>query len=164
MTLWDGLTSVHSTGQSQRIMVLGATNRIHDIDEAILRRMPKKFAIPLPGTAQRRSLLRLILRDIKLDGTLFNLDYISNITAGMSGSDIKEACREAAIMPLREYLREHRGDTAAIQAADPSRLRGVRNSDFFRVAGEGRSLSSEALRMTEIACSTTATGDNNQAP
>ena len=45
MTHWDGLASSTSSGTStpQRICILGATNRIQDIDEAILRRMPKKF-------------------------------------------------------------------------------------------------------------------------
>lgn len=131
MTLWDGLTSTHSTGHAQRIMVLGATNRIHDIDEAILRRMPKRFPVPLPGTIQRRSLLQLILRDTKLDHALFDFDYMASITASMSGSDIKEACRDAAMAPLREYMREHRGNPQAIQAVDPSQLRGLRNSDFL---------------------------------
>ncbi|KAM6509008.1 mitochondrial dynamin GTPase Msp1 [Fusarium solani] len=67
MTLWDGLTSANSSGMPARIMVLGATNRINDIDEAILRRMPKKFPVTLPGTAQRRRILQLILQDTKTD-------------------------------------------------------------------------------------------------
>ena len=40
MTLWDGLTS-----STDRILVLGATNRPADIDAAILRRMPKRYAV-----------------------------------------------------------------------------------------------------------------------
>jgi SpoVK/Ycf46/Vps4 family AAA+-type ATPase len=145
MTLWDGLTSVHSTGQAQRIIVLGATNRMNDIDDAILRRMPKKFPVSLPGTTQRRSLLRLILRDTKLDPVLFNLDYMANITAGMSGSDMKEACRDAAMAPLREYLRQNRGNSDAIRATDPSQLRGVRNSDFFASLGGGDQASTTGI-------------------
>merc|ERR1711939_993465 len=67
MTLWDGLTSANSSGMPARIMVLGATNRINDIDEAVLRRMPKKFPVPLPGREQRRKILQLLLRDSKMD-------------------------------------------------------------------------------------------------
>ena len=48
MTHWDGLSSASSSGQPQRILILGATNRIQDIDDAILRRMPKKFPVSLP--------------------------------------------------------------------------------------------------------------------
>ena len=41
-------------------MVLGATNRPNDIDSAILRRMPKKFAVLLPDTSQRKRILTLV--------------------------------------------------------------------------------------------------------
>ena len=54
LRLWDGLLS-----GSDRIMVLGATNRPNDIDSAILRRMPKRFAVPLPDVSQRRNILEI---------------------------------------------------------------------------------------------------------
>lgn len=41
-------------------MVLGATNRPNDIDQAILRRMPKRFAVRLPDASQRRNILNLV--------------------------------------------------------------------------------------------------------
>jgi SpoVK/Ycf46/Vps4 family AAA+-type ATPase len=50
--LWDGLLS-----DSDRILILGATNRIRDIDPAALRRMPKQFNISLPNTTQREKIL-----------------------------------------------------------------------------------------------------------
>lgn len=131
MTLWDGLTSSNSAGMPARIVVLGATNRIHDIDEAILRRMPKKFPVPLPETEQRRRILQLILQDSKTDPQNFNVDYVAKITAGLSGSDIKEACRDAAMAPVREYMRQYRAAGQAMSAVDPSQFRGIRNDDFF---------------------------------
>ncbi|CAM1511112.1 Fc.00g086250.m01.CDS01 [Cosmosporella sp. VM-42] len=131
MTLWDGLTSSNSSGMPARIVVLGATNRIHDIDEAILRRMPKKFPVPLPGTEQRRRILQLILEDTKTDAENFSLDYIAKITAGLSGSDIKEACRDAAMAPVREYMRQHRQVGRSMAAVDPTQFRGIRTDDFF---------------------------------
>ncbi|KAM0438876.1 hypothetical protein ACHAPT_001637 [Fusarium lateritium] len=131
MTLWDGLTSANASGMPARIMVLGATNRINDIDEAILRRMPKKFPVTLPGTAQRRRILQLILQDTKTDPEHFSLDYIANITAGLSGSDIKEACRDAAMVPVREYMRQHRQSGQAMSTVDPTQFRGIRSDDFL---------------------------------
>lgn len=41
-------------------MVLGATNRPMDIDPAILRRMPKRFAVGLPNAEQRFKILSLV--------------------------------------------------------------------------------------------------------
>lgn len=58
MSAWDGLTTSNDT----RILVLGATNRPNDIDAAILRRMPKRFAIKLPDSTQRRNILNLVRR------------------------------------------------------------------------------------------------------
>ncbi|KXX83333.1 Protein MSP1 [Madurella mycetomatis] len=131
MTLWDGLTSTNAAGEPARIVVLGATNRIHDIDEAILRRMPKKFPVPLPGKEQRRRILQLILGNTKRDPENFDIDYIAKITAGMSGSDIKEACRDAAMAPMREYLRQHRESGASMSRVNPDHVRGIRTEDFF---------------------------------
>ncbi|KAF5659360.1 adenosinetriphosphatase [Fusarium heterosporum] len=131
MTLWDGLTSSSSSGMPARIMVLGATNRINDIDEAILRRMPKKFPVSLPGTEQRRRILQLVLQDTKTDPEHFNIDYVSKITAGLSGSDLKEACRDAAMVPVREYMRQHRESGQAMSTVDPRQFRGIRSDDFI---------------------------------
>ena len=131
MTLWDGLTSANSSGMPAQIVVLGATNRIHDIDEAILRRMPKKFPVPLPGFEQRRRILQLVLQDTKTDPENFDVDYVSKITAGMSGSDIKEACRDAAMAPVREYMRQHRGQERRMASVDPKQFRGIRTDDFL---------------------------------
>ncbi|KAI8890662.1 AAA-domain-containing protein [Backusella circina FSU 941] len=108
MSLWDGLT----TGEDVRIVVLGATNRPNDIDSAILRRMPKRFSVRLPNESQRRSILELLLKSIKLAPD-FNMKELVQRTAGCSGSDLKELCRNAAMIPIREYVR-------SLQPATPS--------------------------------------------
>ncbi|KAI0025538.1 AAA-domain-containing protein [Xylariomycetidae sp. FL0641] len=140
MTLWDGLTSANTQGLPARIVVLGATNRIHDIDEAILRRMPKKFPVSLPDKSQRMRILQLILKDTKRDPDNFNIDYIARVTAGMSGSDIKEACRDAAMAPVREYIREHQASGSSMSSIDPTRVRPMRTEDFFGRKGAGQIL------------------------
>ncbi|PHH68886.1 hypothetical protein CDD83_5893 [Cordyceps sp. RAO-2017] len=131
MTLWDGLTSANSSGMPAQIVVLGATNRVDEIDEAILRRMPKKFSISLPGQEQRRRILHLILQDTRKDEENFDIDYVSELTAGMSGSDIKEACRDAALAPVREYLKKVQGCRGSTEI-DPTQVRGIQTSDFIQ--------------------------------
>jgi len=140
MTLWDGLTSANTRGVPARICVLGATNRIHDIDEAILRRMPKKFPVSLPDKSQRLRILQLVLKDTKADPDQFNVDYLAKVTAGMSGSDIKEACRDAAMVPVREYIREYKASGNAMSSIDPTQVRGLRTEDFFGRKGGGQIL------------------------
>ncbi|KAI1775208.1 AAA-domain-containing protein [Hypoxylon cercidicola] len=139
MTLWDGLTSSNTQGLPARIVVLGATNRIHDIDEAILRRMPKKFPVSLPDKSQRLRILQLVLKDTKTDPS-FNIEYIARVTAGMSGSDIKEACRDAAMAPVREYIREHRANGSSLSSMDTTKIRGILTEDFFGRKGGGQIL------------------------
>jgi SpoVK/Ycf46/Vps4 family AAA+-type ATPase len=135
MTLWDGLTSAQESGLPAGIMILGATNRIQDIDEAILRRMPKKFPVSLPSKPQRLRILQLLLKDTKIDQDNFDMDYVTRVMAGMSGSDIKESCRDAAMAPVREYIKEQRQKGVAMTGVKADAVRGIRTSDFFGTKG-----------------------------
>lgn len=135
-----------SSDGTPRIMVLGATNRVNDIDEAILRRLPKKFHIPLPDASQRKRILQLVLQGTKLDLS-FDYDELVRQTFGFSGSDLKEACRDAAMVPLRELIRRRRAAESREGEKDGERggeeddlehPRGVRNSDFFRKESGGK--------------------------
>jgi ATP-dependent 26S proteasome regulatory subunit len=47
----------------------------------------------------------------------FEMDKLIEATAGFSGSDLKEICRNAAMIPVREYVRsvepkDHDGDAS----------------------------------------------------
>lgn len=148
MTLWDGLTSSNELGLPARIMILGATNRIQDIDEAILRRMPKKFPVSLPSNSQRRRILKLILKDTKIDPDHFDIEYLTRVMAGMSGSDIKEACRDAAMVPVREFIRTQRERGVSMAGVQPEAVRGVRTEDFFGRKGGGQSIQENHARIS----------------
>lgn len=128
MTLWDGLKL------NGRIVVMGATNRRQDIDEAFLRRLPKAIAIEKPGAAQRRSILQKILKDTAVD-TDFDVDMVVKRTGGFSGSDLRELCREAAILPVREYIRTNydykKGKIGGPSETDALPVRPLNICDFF---------------------------------
>ncbi|KAJ3338424.1 hypothetical protein HDU93_009520 [Gonapodya sp. JEL0774] len=109
MSLWDGLT----TGDNARVLVLGATNRPNDIDKAILRRMPKRYALKLPDARQREKVLQLLLKNIPLDPE-FSFHLLALRTSHYSGSDLKELCRVAAMIPVREYIRTNPAAAAAM--------------------------------------------------
>lgn len=140
MTHWDGLTSANSTGEHQRICILGATNRPQDIDEAILRRMPKKFPIALPTANQRRAIFGLTLKETKIDAPEFDSELLVKLSDGMSGSDIKEACRDAAMVPVREFLANAKAAGKKLKSVDPREMRGLQTDDFFGRRGGAKQL------------------------
>ena len=139
MTLWDGLTS-----STDRILVLGATNRPADIDSAILRRLPKRYAVGLPEASQRKKILSIMLADVPCASN-FDIDEIVRKTETYSGSDLKELCRAAAMVPVREVLRSREGRASVQKARENSKaglptdsnlgmsVRPLKNSDFFQV-------------------------------
>ena len=131
MTHWDGLASTNASGQPQRILILGATNRIQEIDDAILRRMPKKFPVALPATPQRLKILKIILKDTKIDKEGFDVEYLSRVMVGMSGSEIKDACREAAMIPVREMIRGQQQSGQRMDQMRVGEVRGLQTEDFF---------------------------------
>ncbi|KAI0823984.1 ATPase [Trametes gibbosa] len=132
MTLWDGLTS-----STDRILVLGATNRPNDIDSAILRRMPKRFSIGLPDADQREKILSLMLKDTLLAPN-FSIRVLAEQADGLSGSDLKELCRNAAMRPMREFMRQADGDVdKLVKSQDEGfTLRPLTMGDFFQTDGE----------------------------
>lgn len=143
MTHWDGLASATVGEGGQRICILGATNRIQDIDEAILRRMPKKFPVGLPDSKQRRSIFELTLKDTKIDARPggFDLDALVRVSAGMSGSDIKESCRDAAMVPVREYIQRAKASGEKMgRGIKSDAVRGLQTDDFFGRRGGVRQL------------------------
>lgn len=131
MTLWDGLLS-----STDRIMVLGATNRPNDIDSAILRRMPKRFSVGLPGVEQRETILNLMLKDTRLDPE-FSVEALAQRTEGFSGSDLKELCRNAAMIPMQEFMREAGDHPELLSRAQEKdfELRPLTVEDFFKEDG-----------------------------
>jgi len=108
----DGISSVSSananenaeeTEQRKLVMVLAATNRPQDLDEALRRRLEKRIYIPLPVEKGRRELFSINLAGVKLVEDL-DWDFLVKKTEGYSGNDIANVCREAALMPMRRKI------------------------------------------------------------
>lgn len=84
-------------------MVLAATNRPWDLDEAIRRRLEKRVYIPLPSAGGREALFKINLKSIPLSPDI-DFKKLASMTDGYSGADISCVCREAALQPLRRQM------------------------------------------------------------
>ncbi|XP_030460333.1 uncharacterized protein LOC115680662 [Syzygium oleosum] len=103
MALWDGFT----TDQNARVMVLAATNRPSELDEAILRRLPQAFEIGIPDRRERAEILKVILKGEKVEQNI-DFDYLASLCEGYTGSDLLELCKKAAYFPIRDLLDEEK--------------------------------------------------------
>ncbi|CAL8580381.1 hypothetical protein XPA_006110 [Xanthoria parietina] len=91
---WDGMDEV-----SAFIMV--ATNRPFDLDEATLRRLPRRMLVDLPTEKDRQEILKIHLKDEILDSQI-SLQQLATETPLYSGSDLKNLCVAAALACVRE--------------------------------------------------------------
>jgi SpoVK/Ycf46/Vps4 family AAA+-type ATPase len=142
MSEWDGLNN----GSGDRVIVIGSTNRPFDLDEAVLRRFPRRILVDLPDLQTRKEILEVTLADNRLDSSV-NLTKIAERLDGFTGSDIKEICRESVTRVSHEQARKLDQGLLNVHQ-DLSRLRPVSMEDFERsltklkrsVSGTGREL------------------------
>ncbi|XP_047306937.1 uncharacterized protein LOC124910346 [Impatiens glandulifera] len=154
MVNWDGL----KTKDTERILVLAATNRPFDLDEAVIRRLPRRLMVNLPDASNRTKILKVILANEDLSPDV-DLDVIANLTHGYSGSDLKNLCVTAAQSPIRDILEDEKKDlAAALEEGKPappccgvSALRPLNMADFRHAYKQvGSSIGSESAYMTEL--------------
>uniref|UniRef100_A0A1D1Z4G9 microtubule-severing ATPase n=1 Tax=Anthurium amnicola TaxID=1678845 RepID=A0A1D1Z4G9_9ARAE len=95
---FDGVAS----NPNDLVIVIGASNKPQELDDAVLRRLVKRIYVPLPDEKVRMLLLKNQLkgRDFSLPDS--DLERLVKETEGYSGSDLQALCEEAAMMPLRE--------------------------------------------------------------
>ncbi|MCJ1392475.1 hypothetical protein MMC18_005342 [Xylographa bjoerkii] len=91
---WDGLNDL-----SAFIMV--ATNRPFDLDDAVLRRLPRRLLVDLPTENDREAILQIHLKHEVLDSSV-SLSHLASQTPFYSGSDLKNLAVAAALACVRE--------------------------------------------------------------
>jgi ATP-dependent 26S proteasome regulatory subunit len=112
MQEWDGLRST-----KDRVVVIGSTNRPFDLDEAVLRRMPRRILVDLPDLPTREAILAVSLANNRVAPDV-NLTAVAQRLAGYTGSDIKEVCREAVVRISHEAAHALERALAAASAAN----------------------------------------------
>ena len=94
------LTAMDGFDSAEGVIVVAATNRPEDLDEALLRpgRFDRKVHVPLPDAKGRRAILEAHTRNTPLCPQDAGLDVIARTTPGMSGADLANLINEAAIL------------------------------------------------------------------
>ncbi|XP_056290812.1 fidgetin-like protein 1 [Pseudoliparis swirei] len=113
-----------ATVAEERLLVVGATNRPQEIDEAARRRLAKRLYVPLPEAAARRQIVVRLVAQEKNRLEERQLDLVVGATEGFSGADMTQLCREAALGPIRSI---RLGDIATIAA---EQVRPILYEDF----------------------------------
>src|SRR5437773_8756655 len=101
-TLNQLLVELDGFGTSARVVVLGASNRLQDLDPALLRpgRFDRQVLVGAPDLRGRESILRVHTREKPLAADV-DLDLIARQTAGLTGADLANISNEAAIFAGR---------------------------------------------------------------
>uniref|UniRef100_A0A8C3WDI4 Spastin n=1 Tax=Catagonus wagneri TaxID=51154 RepID=A0A8C3WDI4_9CETA len=114
---------VQSAGDD-RVLVMGATNRPQELDEAVLRRFIKRVYVSLPNEETRLLLLKNLLCKQGSPLTQKELAQLARLTDGYSGSDLTALAKDAALGPIRELKPEQ------VKNMSASEMRNIRLSDF----------------------------------
>lgn len=110
LTEIDGLEELHD------VLVIGATNRLDIIDEALLRpgRFDRIIEVPAPDTEGRRHILEIHTRGKPLADDV-DIAGIVDLTDGFSGAETAAVANRASIAALRRYVASGSQDIKSIQ-------------------------------------------------
>src|SRR5690348_37861 len=84
---------------AEQVVVMGASNRIQDLDPALLRpgRFDRQLLVPPPDLAGREAILRVHTRGKPLNIDDVDLSTVARQTSGLTGAELANICNEAAI-------------------------------------------------------------------
>ncbi|XP_033031996.1 spastin isoform X3 [Trachypithecus francoisi] len=117
---FDGIQSAGD----DRVLVMGATNRPQELDEAVRRRFIKRVYVSLPNEETRLLLFKNLLCKQGSPLTQKELAQLARMTDGYSGSDLTALAKDAALGPIRELKPEQ------VKNISASEMRNIRLSDF----------------------------------
>jgi katanin p60 ATPase-containing subunit A1 len=89
-----------NTRHEDKIILISATNKPWDLDDAMVSRFQRKVYVPLPDKASRKRVFDIHLKGAVLHG--ITPEELSEMSEGYSGRDIANVCREAIMFMVRE--------------------------------------------------------------
>jgi transitional endoplasmic reticulum ATPase len=114
LTEMDGLQELND------VIIIGATNRPHMLDTALLRpgRFDRVVLVPVPDIETRKQIFDVHMRKMSIDykssdegakgGKDLRERFIATLaqrTEGYTGADVEAVCREAAMLTLRDDIK-----------------------------------------------------------
>src|SRR5881394_616120 len=106
-TLNQLLVELDGFDMTQQVVVMGASNRLQDLDPALLRpgRFDRQMLVAPPDLAGREEILRVHTRGKPLAKDV-DLAVVARTTSGLTGADLANLANEAAIFAGRERVTE----------------------------------------------------------
>ncbi|XP_033735826.1 spastin-like isoform X1 [Pecten maximus] len=108
-----------------RVLIMGATNRPQELDDAVLRRFAKRVYVNMPRKETRKSMLTQLLAKHSNPLTSDELSEVARLTEGYSGSDLNALAKDAALGPIRDL------SATEVKTVDANKVRGIKYSDFM---------------------------------
>lgn len=133
------MDNIVDKGKILRVYVVGATNKPWSLDQPFLRRFQKRIYIPLPALEARTRMFELYSKKLLGVGADVDLNEISKLTEGYSGSDIVDIFQDVNSKVIREFFK------AGNFKDEHAKPRSVAMKDFLGVLEDRKSSVSQEL-------------------
>ncbi len=99
------LTEIDGLEELNNVLIIGATNRLDIVDEALLRpgRFDRIIAVPNPDSKGREHIFKIHVKKKPLENDV-NISKLVELTEGFSGAEIAAVANRAAITALKRYV------------------------------------------------------------
>jgi len=99
------LTEIDGLEELNNVLIIGATNRLDIVDEALLRpgRFDRIIKVPNPDTNGRKHIFEIHTKNKPLDNDV-KISEIVRLTDDFSGAEIAAVANRAAITALKRYV------------------------------------------------------------
>jgi len=113
-TLLQLLSELDGFSARGDVKIIGATNRIDLLDEALLRpgRFDRVLEIPAPDERGREAIFKVYLKKISVEGEV-DARGLARMTEGATGAEIRAICTEAGMFAIRDNRDRIRRDDLA---------------------------------------------------
>lgn len=106
------------------VLIIAATNRPFDLDDAVLRRFTKRIFVGPPDSEARLAIIKNLFKNENYKIGSDEMKDLIRRLKGYSSSDLTALCKEAAMMPINDYTPDE------LRYLKKSELRPITYDDF----------------------------------